>query len=207
MKAMILVALPWCLLAAMGVDAWRRDPADHRRARLIRGLSASVATLAMIAAGACSPPPVPGAPRATWRPPAWARSAPPRRVGGAPERNRQRARRGGGDGRGGGPAPVSPVLECGEPGRALHAPAGGAPPPRPLIPASPVRVRLLGGAAAEREAAGAGGAAAGPRARRMASGAGPGARRADGAHAAGGQPLGACWGASRWITPDSSRPT
>jgi hypothetical protein len=52
-KAMVLVALPWCLLAAIGVDAWRRDSAaDPRAARWIRGLAAGISLLAMLAAGA-----------------------------------------------------------------------------------------------------------------------------------------------------------
>ena len=50
-KAMVLVALPWCLLAAMGVDTWRRDPAGNpRHARLIRGVATSVVLLAMVTA-------------------------------------------------------------------------------------------------------------------------------------------------------------
>ena len=51
-KAMVLVALPWCLLAAMGIDAWRRDLAQSARdARHIASVAASVAVLAMITAG------------------------------------------------------------------------------------------------------------------------------------------------------------
>ena len=48
-KAMVLVALPWCLLAAIGVDAWRRGRAES--ARRIRALAASVTALALITAG------------------------------------------------------------------------------------------------------------------------------------------------------------
>jgi hypothetical protein len=50
-KVMVLVAMPWCLLASIGVDAWLRDPAeDPRRARIIRSGAVAVAALAIIAA-------------------------------------------------------------------------------------------------------------------------------------------------------------
>jgi hypothetical protein len=50
-KAMVLVALPWCLLAAIGIDAWRRNPgADAAQARRLRTLAASVLLIAMITA-------------------------------------------------------------------------------------------------------------------------------------------------------------
>jgi len=45
-KVMVLVALPWCLLAGMGVDALRREPGGDRRGALVAWLSAGVALAA-----------------------------------------------------------------------------------------------------------------------------------------------------------------
>ena len=51
-KAMVLVALPWCLLAAMGIDACRRGAAGNPRlAHRIRAVAAGAAILALATAG------------------------------------------------------------------------------------------------------------------------------------------------------------